>query len=176
MAYNPEKHHRRSIRLNGYDYSQPGDYFVTMCTQNRECIFGEIDNGKMKLNDIGQVVEDTWNDLPNHNLNIILDSFIIMPNHFHGILRIVGAGSKPAPAPAPAPAHASKRADLESAPTSNRAGLEPNRGELESKRAGLEPAPTLSDIIRQFKTFPTRYIDEKTKSVKKNLWTTFFSC
>ncbi len=143
MTYNPEKHHRRSIRLNGYDYSQPGNYFITMCTQNRECIFGEIDNGKMKLNDIGQIVEDTWNDLPNHNLNILLDSFIIMPNHVHGILRIVGAGSKPAPAPAPAPA-----------PTSNRA-------ELESKRAGLEPAPTLSEIIRQFKTFSTRYINRK---------------
>lgn len=59
MAYNPEKPHRRSIRLNGYDYSQPSNYFIMMCAQNRECVFGEIENGKMKLNDIGQIVEDT---------------------------------------------------------------------------------------------------------------------
>jgi hypothetical protein len=70
MQYNPEVHHRRSIRLQGYDYSRAGAYFVTICTQNRECSFGEIVNGKMVFNKYGELVEFTWNDLPNHISNI----------------------------------------------------------------------------------------------------------
>jgi REP element-mobilizing transposase RayT len=91
MKYLPDKHHRRSIRLQGYDYSQNGAYFVTLCTQNRECLFGEIVNEEMILNEYGKIVEQCWNDLPNHYDNIIFDEYVIMPNHFHGIIFIVGA-------------------------------------------------------------------------------------
>ena len=98
MKYNRKIHHRRSIRLKGYDYSSPGSYFVTICAQNRDCIFGEINNEKMVLNEYGKTVEFTWYDLLNHVANIELDEFIVMPNHFHGIINIiVGAGSEPAP-------------------------------------------------------------------------------
>jgi REP element-mobilizing transposase RayT len=97
MTFNPAKHHRKSIRLSGYDYSQPGAYFVTICTQNRECLFGEIENGKMQIGEYGKIIKFTWNDLPNHVGNIVLDEFIVMPNHFHGIIILVGAGSEPAP-------------------------------------------------------------------------------
>ena len=96
MVLNPEKQQRRSIRLKKYNYSQPGYYFITACTQNRQCLFGEIDNNIMKSGGFGNIVKDTWNDLPNHNYNILLDSFVIMPNHIHGIIQFVGAGSKPA--------------------------------------------------------------------------------
>ncbi len=96
MKYNPKIHHRRSIRLRNYDYSQAGSYFVTICTQNKQCLFGEINNGQMVLNKAGKIVDFIWNDLPKHNKNIMLDAFIIMPNHIHGIITIVGAGSKPA--------------------------------------------------------------------------------
>jgi len=88
MKYNPQIHHRRSIRLQDYDYSSEGAYFVTMCTQNRECLFGEIVNGQMILNEHGKIVEQCWNDLPNHYDNIELDAYVIMPNHFHGIIFI----------------------------------------------------------------------------------------
>jgi REP element-mobilizing transposase RayT len=88
MKYNPDIHHRRSIRLQGYDYSQNGAYFVTLCTQNRECLFGEIVNGEMILNEQGKIVEQCWNDLSNHYDNIELDAYVIMPNHFHGIIFI----------------------------------------------------------------------------------------
>ena len=91
MKYNPQIHHRRSIRLQDYDYSSEGAYFVTMCTQNRECLFGEIVNGQMILNEYGKIVEQCWNDLPNHYDNIALDAYVIMPDHFHGIIFIVGA-------------------------------------------------------------------------------------
>jgi REP element-mobilizing transposase RayT len=88
MKYNPQIHHRRSIRLQEYDYSQNGAYFVTLCTQNRECLFGKIVNGEMILNEQGKIVEQCWNDLSNHYNNIVLDAYVIMPNHFHGIIFI----------------------------------------------------------------------------------------
>ena len=87
--YNPKIHHRRSIRLKGYDYSQAGLYFVTICTQNREHFFGKIENGKMILNDAGKMVEDEWLVLPERFTNIKLHEYIVMPNHFHAILEIV---------------------------------------------------------------------------------------
>ena len=88
MKYNPATHHRKSIRLRGYDYSQAGAYFVTVCIQNRECLFGDIVDGEMVLNDAGCFVQNVWNDLPNHYPHVELDHFIIMPNHFHGIVVI----------------------------------------------------------------------------------------
>jgi REP element-mobilizing transposase RayT len=90
MKFNPEKHHRRSIRLRGYDYSKTGAYFVTICTRNRECWLGEIVDGAMVLNDIGRIVQSVWEGLPDCFPTIALDAFVIMPNHIHGII-IVGA-------------------------------------------------------------------------------------
>ena len=60
MAYNPNQHHRRSIRLSGYDYSSPGAYFITLCTYQRQCLFGTIINDEMQLNDLGRIVADEW--------------------------------------------------------------------------------------------------------------------
>ncbi len=99
MKYNAEIHHRRSIRLKGYDYSQNGAYFLTVCTHNRECLLGEITDGEMVLNEYGKIVDECWRGLPNHYQNMQLDYFVVMPNHFHGIIMIntVGAGLKPAP-------------------------------------------------------------------------------
>jgi putative transposase len=80
---------RKSIRLKGYDYSKPGAYFITIVTQNRACLFGEIINGQMVLNDAGIMVDNEWVYLPNRFANLQLDEYIIMPNHFHAILEIV---------------------------------------------------------------------------------------
>jgi len=89
MKYDPQKHHRHSIRLKGYDYSQAGAYFVTICTQNRECLFGDITDAGMVLNEGGKVVERCWHDIPSHFPQVELDAFVVMPNHVHGILVIV---------------------------------------------------------------------------------------
>jgi len=139
MKYDPARHHRRSIRLKGYDYIRPGAYFVTICTQDRMCLLGEIVDGEMRLNDAGEIVAWTWHDLPNHISNVQLDAFVVMPNHVHGIIIItdpvvavvVGAGSVGAG----------------------------------SVGAGSEPAPTprmygLPEIVRQFKTFSARRIND----------------
>ena len=88
MKYNPEYHHRRSIRLQGYDYSQTGIYFVTICTHKRQCLFGEICNGKMLLNQIGKIVAQEWLKSAEIRQEIALDEWIIMPNHLHGIVVI----------------------------------------------------------------------------------------
>jgi REP element-mobilizing transposase RayT len=97
--YNPNIHHRQSIRLKEYDYSSPGAYFMTICTYQKEYLFGEIIDGKMKLNQFGKTLKFTWFDLPNHISGIILGEYVIMPNHFHGIIEIspnepVGVGFK----------------------------------------------------------------------------------
>ena len=89
--YNPNIHHRRSIRLKGYDYSQSGLYFVTIVTQNRDNFFGDIANGTLKLNDAGKMIETEWLKLPQRFKNIELHQYAVMPNHFHGIIQIVGA-------------------------------------------------------------------------------------
>ena len=86
MAYDPRKHHRRSVRLKGYDYSRPGAYFVTLCTHDRESLFGEICNGLTHLNRMGLIVQRTWFDLPHHYPHIVLDAMVIMPNHLHGVI------------------------------------------------------------------------------------------
>jgi len=82
---------RRSIRLKGYDYSQSGLYFITICIQNGTCLFGKINAGQLTLNDAGQMVETEWVKLPERFTNLQLHEYIIMPNHFHAIIEIVGA-------------------------------------------------------------------------------------
>jgi len=85
-------HHRLSIRLKGYDYAQAGAYFVTICTQNRQCLFGDIVDGEMRLNANGREVQALWNELPNRFARLELDAFAVMPNHVHGIIVIPGRG------------------------------------------------------------------------------------
>jgi REP element-mobilizing transposase RayT len=92
--YDPNKHHRRSIRLKGYDYSQVGAYYVTIVAHHRECLFGEVVNGEMKLNRYGEIVQSEWLELPKRFEFVVLGVFIVIPNHFHGIvffLDVVGA-------------------------------------------------------------------------------------
>ncbi len=80
------KYRIQSSRLPGWDYRNAGGYFVTICTQNRECWFGEIRNGEMLLSDIGKIADQYWREIPEHFKNVQTDEFVIMPNHSHGIL------------------------------------------------------------------------------------------
>ncbi|HLG21264.1 MAG TPA: hypothetical protein VI382_00495 [Candidatus Manganitrophaceae bacterium] len=98
MKYNPDIHHRRSIRLKGYDYSSGGAYFVTVCVQDRQCLFGDVAQGEMKLNDAGRMVLSVWNELPRYGPGVAVDEFIVMPNHIHGMIVLnVGAGPRACP-------------------------------------------------------------------------------
>lgn len=97
MPYNSEKHKRKSIRLKGYDYSQAGLYFITICVKNRACLFGNIENGKMILNDAGKIIEKWYYELEHKFPDIKCDAMIVMPNHFHCIIKNVGANTQVCP-------------------------------------------------------------------------------
>jgi len=140
MTYAPEKHHRRSIRLGGYDYGQAGAYFVSICTQNRDCMFGEIANGEMRLNPSGQIVREEWLRTSVVRPDVELDAFVIMPNHVHGIVCFIEDG----------------RGTARRAPTVERFG-HPVRGSL----------PT---IVRAFKSAATKRINEIRRSPGTLVW------
>jgi len=148
VRYNPEKHHRRSIRLKGYDYSMPGAYFITICTNNRECLFGEIIDGEMKLNDAGRMIERWYFELANKFLDIQCDEFVIMPNHFHCIIIIVETDINVG-------------ADLSVCPIDKR----------QSHR--IAPTPTSSSIPRVVQWFKTMTTNEYIRNVKQNNWIPF---
>jgi len=89
VTYDPEKHHCRSIRARGYDYSSPGYYFINASTQHRECFYGEVVRDEMRLNDAGEMVERWWQKLAEKFVQVELDEHVTMPNHFHRIIVIV---------------------------------------------------------------------------------------
>jgi hypothetical protein len=126
MKFNPDVHHRRSTRLKGYDYSWAGAYFVTICTKNRECLFGEVMAGRMRLNDAGRIVQLTWNGLPRRFPTAELGGFVVMPNHVHGIVMVGAQFIAPDP---------------------------PGAGHLHPviNQGVINHAPTLGEIIRTFK-------------------------
>ena len=147
--YDPNIHHRRSIRLGWYDYSQDGWYFVTMCTRNHTCMFGNILNDQMRLNKAGVMVGTWWRKVGGKFPSVRTDEYIIMPNHFHGIVNIVGA------APCGRPI------------TGNNNVYGQPRDES-GQPHGV--APTLGDIVNWFKTMTTnQYI----RGVKQNGWSPF---
>ena len=94
MRFDPDRHHRRSIRLKGYDYAQAGAYFVTVCTRNRLCLFGDVADGKMRVNEAGRMVERWWLEVNRKFPNAKTDVYTVMPNHFHGIIAIVGTDAE----------------------------------------------------------------------------------
>jgi putative transposase len=154
--YNPDKHHRRSIRLKGYDYAQAGAYFVTICAQNRECLFGGVVNGRMVLNDAGRMVQTEWEQLRERFPTVELDAHVVMPNHFHAVVIItdsndavsVGAGLVPAPDGATtrvAPTGTGGADGYRVAPTTTR--VAPT--DVDTRH------PTLGDIVGAFKSLTT---------------------
>jgi putative transposase len=94
VTFDRHKHHRRSIRLPGYDYSEPGTYFVTLCTYSRECLLGDVHAGAVRLSDCGLVAREEWLRTARLPAEIQLDAFVVMPNHLHGIVIIKGYGER----------------------------------------------------------------------------------
>jgi REP element-mobilizing transposase RayT len=86
--FDSQKHHRRSIRVKGYDYSQEGAYYVTIVTYQRDCLFGEIKDEEMHLNDFGKIADECWRSIPGHFPFVELGAYVVMPNHMHGIILI----------------------------------------------------------------------------------------
>ena len=99
MSSGFDRLHRRSLRLKNYDYSRAGAYFITVCVQKRLCLFGDIVEGHMYANPAGEMVAKAWEELPGHYAGVGTDSFVLMPNHIHGviILNTIGRGGPPWP-------------------------------------------------------------------------------
>ncbi len=140
MNYCPKKGERRSIRLRGYDYSQEGAYFVTICTHNRESLFGDIVDGEKELNELGIMVENEWEKLNQRFPNVRLDESVVMPNHVHGIiwlvhLFIVGAGLA-----------------------------------LPGNRGAASGAPTLGDVIRTFNSISAIRMNRRLSRTGPPVW------
>ncbi len=155
--FDRERHHRRSIRMAGYDYARNGAYFVTICVKNRLCLFGDVVEGKMRRNEAGRIVEHAWRDLPNHNAGIALDAFVVMPNHVHGIIIITGGGP------------ASPGADSGRSDCPVGAGSEPAPTAAQTRPAGLKHHG-LPEIIRQFKTFSALRINRLRGTPGVSVW------
>jgi len=156
MKYNPDIHHRRSIRLKRYDYSQAGLYFITICTQNRLCLFGKIKESNLQLNDAGIMIEHQWQELIYRFDNIKLHQFIVMPNHFHGIVESVGV---PLVGTQNAEQRQTKQRPIEQPQTE-----QPPKGQPQ----GI--APTVGDVVGAFKSLST---NDYIRNVKQNNWQPF---
>ena len=142
MKYDPNKNHRRSIRLPGYDYRQSGAYFVTMCAYQRQCMFGEVVDGQMVLNQYGAIVADEWQKSSVIRQEIELDAWIVMPNHFHGIVII-----------------------------ENHVGANDNHHVRANGRSPLRMKPkSLSSLMSGFKSITTKKIDILRDSPGTPLW------
>ena len=136
---------RRSLRLRGYDYSQPGAYFITICVEQQKCLFGEIIKGKMQLNVTGEIVAEWWNCIPQHFPSVKTEDFVIMPNHIHGIISWnidVGTGS-------PRPQNT-----LIVGTVSHR----------------HKDSPSLGTIVGYFKYQSTKYINELDNTPGRRIW------
>jgi len=152
MEYRPNEHNRRSIRLPGYDYSQAGAYFVTICIQDQKFLLGETIGSKMQLNDAGRMIKTIWAGLPNRFPFAETDQFIVMPNHIHGIIILT-----------------------EDYMGEHRGGEHKGGGEHKVRPYGEgQPRGTLPDtigrIIQAFKSITT---SEYIVGVRQNSWTPF---
>ena len=157
---------RRSMRLPGYDYSQAGAYFVTICTRGRVCVLGDVVDGRVRLSEFGRLAHSVWSELPRHYSHVRLDAWVVMPNHVHGIVMlepsddVVGAGLKPAP---------TIENELPSMV------LDASRSRRVD-RTVLKPAPTgrrqhgLPEVVRAFKTYSARRINAARGATGTPFW------
>lgn len=163
--YEYDRLHPKLVRLAGFDYSGQGPYFVTICTKDRACLFGTVSDDAMLLNHAGILACDVWLGLPAHYSNVVLDAFVVMPNHVHGIVWLAEDDA--------AAQGIREQIGLVPDPHAAATEREPNEIALDPKRAGFKPAPTgidaapstvarrhaLPEIMRGFKTFSSRAIN-----------------
>jgi REP element-mobilizing transposase RayT len=169
VTYDPEIHHRRSTRAPAHDYAQAGAYFVTICTHNRACILGAIEDSAFVPNDLGDIVVGCWQAIPVHFPSVLLDEFVVMPNHMHGVLFIGGnpesteVDSRPSQVGARA-THASLVQDpgRPSGPGTN--------SENEVRRVRGPAARSLGAIVGSFKAASSKRINEAHRTAGATIW------
>jgi REP element-mobilizing transposase RayT len=181
--FDPQKHHRKSIRIQGYDYSQAGAYYVTIVVHGRECLFGEIVNGEMILNEYGKIVQKWWDEILIHFPNVELGAFIIMPNHIHGIIFIIAERRGEVISPRNSPNHNNQNINVdeiykqggETPPLHNPNHNNQDINVDEIYKQGAETAPlrkrTLGQIVAYFKYQSTKEMNQiETKNAITKFW------
>jgi putative transposase len=151
LKFDPQTHHRRSIRLKGYDYSQPGAYFVTLVTWHRECLFGEIFDGYCRLSAAGIIIESELRKIEDNFPGIKLDEYVVMPNHLHAIIWIT-----------------ERRGEAFNAISALNASPQPN-GNSPQPPKGTQPG-SLGAFLQNFKSVSTRKINQNTHSHGRMIW------
>ena len=154
-TYDPDKHHRRSIRLPGYDYSQSGAYFITICAYQRQCLFGNVVDGQMYLNQYGAIVAETYQWLCQRYPYLHTDEWIVMPNHFHAIMVITDQPRMDADQP--------RRGGSRTALTSRTAPTINQHGKITKRKP-------LGRLIGAFKTVSTKKINILRDAPGTTLW------
>ena len=144
---------RRSLRLRGHDYRQNGAYFVTICTYKAVCLFGNVVEGEMILNDLGNIVQDEWLKTSQVRTNVQLDTYVVMPNHLHGIVHIAASED---------------RATQRVAPTGQRGQVAQN--DRAPRRSRTLQAGSLSAIVGQFKSAVSKKCRQITGSSDLQIW------
>lgn len=139
-VFYPQQNRRRTMRLVGYNYSALGSYFVTICTHQRKCLFGEIVEGKMRVNSYGQIVKGCWEAIPKHFPHANLQNFVVMPNHVHGVVMIEASAT------------------------------EIDRHHAQEKLGNMMKPGTLSTIVRSFKSVTTKQINILRDSKGSSVW------
>ena len=142
MPFDPNRHHRRSIRLKGYDYTQAGAYFITICAYGREPLFGDVVGEAVVLSAYGRIVEQCWRSLARPASRLAVDTFVVMPDHLHGILILQ--------------ALADRAASPDTIPATDR---------LCGTRAG-----SISALVQNFKSIATRRVNQARHSPAAPLW------
>jgi putative transposase len=153
-TYDANRHHRRSIRLPGWDYTQAGAYFVTACAFQAECLFGQVVNGEMVLNEYGRIVEEEWQRTGQLRPYVALDVYVIMPNHFHAILWLADDG----------------RGTVRRAPTTAHRIPAMARPAPTQRQFGQPVAKSLPTIIGAFKSAVTRHINQQRGTPGDQVW------
>mgnify|MGYP001081654970 CR=1 FL=1 len=159
--YDPDKHHRRSIRLPEWDYRRAGAYFVTLVTYDRGTLFGQVVNGEMVLSPFGRVAATIWQRLPSHFPHVRLDEFVVMPNHLHGVVWLTNDGEG--------------RGEASSAETRQSEGSA--SGEEEGQHVAILGMPhpymesgSLGAIVGNFKSATTRRINRMRHTPNALVW------
>ena len=150
MQMDAAKPVRRNARLAGFDYAQDGAYFVTMVTHGRACMFGDVVAGEIQVNPAGEMVDAVWRELPAHYPGVGVDWYVVMPNHFHGIVVLTSANNNAVGAGSPGPDRGNE----------NTAG-----GETPPL-----PRPSLPNIVAYFKYETTKRVNVQRGTAGARLW------
>jgi putative transposase len=155
----PERHRRRSIRLKGYDYSQAGAYFITICTLNRECLFGDLIDSEMRLNDAGRIVHEEWLRSADLRSYATINELVIMPNHLHGVIVLQERDRRGTARRAPTTPDIEHNAVTETI----------NEGDA-IERFGRPMVGSIPTIVRAVKSATTRRINEHRQTPGSPVW------